>query len=384
MSNHTDERGEILDLLASALDIPDEVHEAADAKYVSLSEWLRADHLDRFRTDASIYPQGSMRLGTAVMPINANGEYDVDVVYCRDLQKGATTQETLKEQLGQQLRAFLEDAKRDGLGVPSLEPGRRCWTLTYAGQFHMDVLPAIPDVDAASGEAILIPDRDLREWQHSNPKGYASWFGEREAEALVAQRAYMAKEAQVNVESIPTDRVRTPLRQAVRLLKRHRDLWCEKDPSDKPTSIIVTTLAALAYSDERSTASALQAIASEMPNGIERRDGVYWIANPASLDENFADRWRDEPRKRERFFAWLERLRVDLSEMSSATGIQRLTTKLCLAFGASPAESAVRGFADVRYAARTAGNLRMESGSGRLGGSGSVVVPQHTNYGKAR
>ena len=80
------------------------------------------------------------------------------------------------------------------------EEGRRCWTLHYAddAQFHMDVLPCLPDAQAyqlllerrehaafardqsLSGQAIAITDWTLpqyeqlaEDWPLSNPLGYA-------------------------------------------------------------------------------------------------------------------------------------------------------------------------------------------------------------------
>ena len=56
--------------------------------------------------------------------------------------------------------------------------------------FHLDVLPAIPDVEYPS-TGILLTDVELREWQHSNPIGYATWFRNRseELQSLLAEAA---------------------------------------------------------------------------------------------------------------------------------------------------------------------------------------------------
>jgi hypothetical protein len=325
-----------------------------------------------------------MRLGTAVMPVDDNGEYDVDLVYRRELKKASTTQEALKEQLGEQLHAYVESLQAGGASIPSLESGRRCWTLEYPNAFHMDVLPAIPDEDASASDAILIPDRDLRDWQHSNPKGYATWFEEREAGILAARLREMARAAQVDVESIPRERAKTPLRQTVRLLKRHRDLWCQENHEHKPTSIIITTLAASAYSNEATTASALRGAVARLEEAIEKRQGIYWIANPANPDENFADKWRTEPSKAERFFEWVSALQIDVEEATSCTGIHRIVEKLSSAFGSAVAERAAKVLGDKRYEEREAGKLRMQTGSGQIGGAGEVRVRQHTNYGEDR
>ena len=140
----------------------------------------------------------------------------------------------------------------------------------------------------------------------------------------------------------------------------------------------------MAYSSETTTASALEAVVALLEEGIEMRNGIYWIENPANPDENFADKWRNEPRKVERFFDWLRALQTDVQEAASRTGIHRIVEKLSLAFGAAAAEGAARKFGDRRFEERTAGKLRMEHGSGRVGKTGQVRVPQHTNYGESR
>jgi hypothetical protein len=83
------------------------------------------------------------------------------------------------------------------------EEHRRCWRLNYAAnaQFHMDILPALPDAQryqtklllegyrtlarnsTLSGHAIAITDKTMphydlptEDWPQSNPAGYASWF----------------------------------------------------------------------------------------------------------------------------------------------------------------------------------------------------------------
>ena len=60
----------------------------------------------------------------------------------------------------------------------------RCIRLNYAGDFHLDIVPAIPDL-LAGGTCILVPDLDANlslhspqndRWKPSNPKGYKTWF----------------------------------------------------------------------------------------------------------------------------------------------------------------------------------------------------------------
>ena len=120
MTTRDDELSELLDLLSDGLDIPEEAYDQARSKYTELGRWLGDDHVEHFQTNASIYPQGSMRLGTVVMPVDGTSEFDVDLVYRRELRKASTTQETLYAQLGEQLHAYLKSLEAGEEPIPSL------------------------------------------------------------------------------------------------------------------------------------------------------------------------------------------------------------------------------------------------------------------------
>lgn len=383
----TQQLGTILDIIAEELDIPDATYADIVAKYEHLGAWIKADSEEKFRTDSEIYPQGSIRLGTIIRPVKNGDEYDVDLVYRRELAKTGVTQEELKTQAGEQLNRYLDHLKRVGREVPELESGRRCWTLNFKRQFHMDVLPAIPDDEAAANnlrdvdDGILITDRELHEWQPSNPKGYAKWFGERQKVILMERRAILAKAAKVDVEAIPESQVKTPLRRVVQALKRHRDLRYAGHPDDKPISIIITTLAAKAYENQPDFHDALLAVVGSMSSGIEKRDGVYWVANPVNPKENFADKWKAEPERAKRFFEWVGQLTADIAKAQQQTGMQKLAESLEPVFGKEILAKSMERYGRQMDAAHQSGALRMASKTGTLGAIGAVVG-NNTWYGE--
>ena len=108
----------------------------------------------------------------------------------------------------------------------------------------MDVLPALPDVEAQPN-GILLTDRELVRWQPSNPVDFADWFYAQMAREYREAREVLAK--QMDVEDVPAWYVKTTLQRTVQALKRHRDLYFADAPEDRPASIIITTLAARAY-----------------------------------------------------------------------------------------------------------------------------------------
>ena len=54
-----------------------------------------------------VYPQGSFRLGTVVRPLGAEGQYDIDMVDRRDVDKSSISQAKLKADVGEDLEAYL-------------------------------------------------------------------------------------------------------------------------------------------------------------------------------------------------------------------------------------------------------------------------------------
>ncbi len=101
---------------------------------------------------------------------------------------------------------------------------------------------------------------------------------------------------------------------AIQLLKYHRDInWRNDD--DKPISIIITTLATKAYNGEDNLYDALVNICKTMPDYIENRNDTYWVGNPVNENENFADKWKETPRKAQVFFQWLFSLNTLLNNL---------------------------------------------------------------------
>lgn len=370
----------ILDRTVDTLDIPAHQSALAERLYHQVGKWLEERDLENGRNPSSIYPQGSSRLGTATRSASGKTEQDIDLVYQRDIRKESTTQTELKKQAGDALRGYV----RSGIDEykPELVEGRRCWTLLYKHQFHMDILPAIPDLERG-GTSILITDRELTRWQHSNPKGYSAWFYKRMEAQYLEKRAALADRTKRAAESIPDWEIKTPLQRAIQLFKQHRDRTYRGDKEDCPISIIITTLAAHAYRGEADLYEAIEGICHRMPEYIEERNGIYWVANPAHPEENFADKWEKHPARRAIFINWLHRMQEDMLDALSMRGIHRITESLSRSFGKETMVKVAESFgADQRELSRT-GALTMAPATGRLGTSGSLAVRPHTFYGSA-
>jgi hypothetical protein len=368
---------EMLGTSIADFDAPLPLYERAVERYEALGNWLAAYWNDH-PAGGVIYPQGSIRLGTMVRPISEGADYDVDLVCRRDLPKSSTTQKALKADVGGGVGAYLATGPE---GDPSQSEGKRCWTLDYPEEpFHMDVLPALLNVEALPN-GILLTDRDFLRWLPSNPADFATWFYAQMAREFAETRAVLAK--QMDVEDVPAWYVKTTLQRTVQALKRHRDIYFADKPDDRPASIIITTLAARAYLGAGSLYEVLLDVTGMMPSLVEQRDGVWWVENPVQPDENFADRWRRKPGSDQRFFEWIGRAREDFAAIGAERGLDRVVTNLAKSFGQGPARRAGAKYGVELADARDRGRLGMAAKTGTLGAAVTRPVPKHTFHGDA-
>ena len=348
-----------LEEVAKSIDITPVQHEDAVAKYTSIGDWLDRPESTLDEYDPEIFPQGSFLIGTAIRPLDNREEFDIDLVCKLDAAKVDFSQKSLKTAVGAEIQSYADAHAMTNEPVE----GRRCWTLVYAGgaRFHMDILPAIPDEESyrvlletaghfaasrdvrVTGGAIAITDKEhpnyyriADEWPSSNPVGYAAWFKERMSGQLFERKRDFAASEQLviaSVQDVPDHKVKTSLQRAIQLLKRHRDYFYRDDPEHKPISIIISTLAAKCYGNERRIVDALSLILKNMDQHIENRNGVAWVANPVNPAENFADKWEGEAKKAGCFFDWLEAARRDFGAYLRASPFKQMPVELEEAFG---------------------------------------------------
>ena len=371
----------LLTNIASLSDLPPELRAMAESEYKEIGNYLAGMQADGW----DVYPQGSMAIGTVVRPIGDSG-FDLDMVCLRNVAKQSTTQQKLKDEVGQALKAYVERANTKPIDV---SPSRRCWVVDYPdnsghGGLHIDVLPAIPDVDAHSDTAIEITDENLRHWQPSDPKAYAAWFNECTAKQRRAIKEAMAFKMGKSVDEIPDWEVKTTLQRVVQVLKLHRDQYFDNKDSDlRPPSILVTTLAAFAFAGEEELAEAVASCVRGMPSHVNQVNGLYVVQSPVS-EENFADKWNEYPERQAAFDDWMQQVRRDIDEAGAEEGMDRVGARLAKSFGESVVASAARRMGTEIRESRDTGKLTFAAGAGGLGAAaaGAATVPQHKFYGR--
>jgi hypothetical protein len=345
----------------SQLDITQAEHRLAVARYTAVARSL-AEHWNIDPYDGLVYPQGSMRLGTITRKYHRHDEIDIDLVARRDQPKQSVSQADLKADAGVGLEKFVLSEPE---GAPSLDEGKRCWTLHYSG-FHLDVLPALPNPDADSASAIIITDTELVRWQFSDPVAYARWFHTVMADEIKEKLKILAK--RMDIAAVPDWPVKTTLQQTVQALKRHRDIYFTEALDLRPASIIITTLAAHAYRGSGGDLyEVLDDITDRMPGFVLHDGQRYIVANPVEPRENFTDRWHGKPERAEAFFRWIEQARTDFDGLArGGGGLDTVISKMASVFGDRPAGEAGRNLSRGIVESRRQGQLSYGAGTGTL------------------
>jgi len=222
MTNKEQEYNKYLSKVVENLDISDTMRDKAVSSYTAVGEWL-GDCADD--TSIKISPQGSFYLGTVIKPLTDDDDYDIDLV-CLLEDKHNASENEIKNLVGDYLKKHGKYANMLDKDKPE---GKRCWTLHY-DEFHMDILPCVPK-EKAYIEPYFTDIRlthkvapNVYISKYSNPYKYHKWFEEQMKVKLFEVKKSFSIRNQVDISDVPLYKVKTPLQQAIQLLKRHRDI----------------------------------------------------------------------------------------------------------------------------------------------------------------
>lgn len=286
------------------------------------------------------YQQGSYSTGTAIKPQNSS-EFDIDAVLVLNLDEESKPKETL-----QKIKNVITSYEnyKDKVKVKD-----RCVRIDYAGDFHMDIVPAKL---ADDGEHILIPCKSEDEWQETNPKGFTEWFEDKHRDSEYK------------------------LSQTVRLIKYWRDLKVGKDTA--PKSILLSTLVANNILHHNSIAETL---VETLENLVENIDSILneedepYVENPSLEGENLARDW--DKSKFDIFKTKLEKFasnsRVALDEADKDKSIKKWRESFGTKFPEElPEEKVANAISAGQILVNSQGTLNRECGKS---------IPEHRFYG---
>lgn len=291
------------ELLENKINITQSMYDKADRIYEDVCNTLQ-ENLNLY--DPDIFIQGSFKLKTVIKPVDKEEQYDLDIVCHLKFDKNKMSQGRLKELVGNALR------KR----YRTVEQKKRCWRIVQ-DNFHIDILPAIPAESSLYSyilsknshlidRPILIPDKELKTWTPSHPRGYAKWFEDQGNKKAPHKRSLLTENSQEPLRN-PNNKV-SVLQNTVKIMKYYRDIQFINNPDDKPISVILTTLAAKYYNGEQTIEEALSNITKRIIGDAQEIFVEGCISNPVLPEENFADKWAKEPNLKEAFKKWVKSL----------------------------------------------------------------------------
>lgn len=312
--NHGFQREDLLARLAESLELGETRSKKMETAYNAIYDVLKADSVFFSKVDFVVYPQGSKAIGTTTKPIGKD-EFDLDiVVQIRDFYYNYSSSEIYNHLI----RVFTDNEVYRN----KLDPKNRCARINYAGDFHLDVLPGCIIVE--NEDRLKAPDRELVSWTSTFPKGYSSWFLDRARDVrqpVLLRKAFSdfvsLNEAKAEQEDLPTENIylKEPLKRAVQLTKRYRDIFFSEKPKYRTSSIILTTIFAQFYQGEASIYETIDNVLnrilehySEYQQLFENR-GVYKrikVFNPVDPEEDFTDKWDKDKEYYFQFIAFVK------------------------------------------------------------------------------
>lgn len=302
-SDNTYELDAELARIAESIQLDETRQKRMEAAYESINKILNDDNGYFKNANFEVYPQGSVRIGTTIRPI-VGEEYDLDiVVHIYDDWKKKTSNEIYNE-----LKRVLNN---NAVYKEKIELKNRCIRIKYAGDFHMDILPGLQEQPNDTNR-LMVPDRELKNWTTSNPRGYSEWFiGKTE----LAKRSLLEKAFSIENLNIEEFAKKKPLTRAVQLLKLYRDEYFKNDSENATSSIILTTIAGWNYKGDESIYLSLKNIIESLD---ERHfnGGRIRVLNPVNPQEDFSEKWDSNPILYKSFLRFSQNLKQQWTNLS--------------------------------------------------------------------
>ena len=300
---------DLLDRMAESLQLDKTRYDLMIQHYEAIKKWIEADELFFKPFKYELYPHGSVRIRTTVKPIGKD-EFDLDIALHIKAQWSNHTPEKIYAELKRRLSEHADYNEK-------MELKNRCIRLNYAGDFHMDILPGIQE-NEWDEDKLRVPDRLLGCWVSTNPRGYGKWFLDKAATVKVS-----LLEKALRAENLPSNAYenKKPLQRGVQLIKRYRDIYFQDDDEFKTSSIILTTIAGLYYNGEESIFLTVENIVNKIRQHTLYNTARIKVLNPVNSEEDFTDKWENEPRYYQAFKAFCEHLYHQWQELKKENGV---------------------------------------------------------------
>lgn len=324
---------------------------------------------------AEIYPQGSIRLRTAVKPLKSD-EFDIDLILYLPNANGAS-----KDQIMNAVREHLMD---NATYKPMLSELPRGFRINYAREYHLDITPGKDYLEfIRPGQPLWVPDK-REQFKETNSKGLANWFDANSSVTPIFLKNNQFFDAKANrsLEDIPDQNDKSLLSILVQILKRHRDEWANRDGNTlgeyKPISVLITTLATHAYEyvisrkqNYDNEYDVLLDVIENMPQFIENSNGNYYVRNPSMREENYAEKWNrtkdsEGAMLQNAFGEWHYNVKSTVESLAelSSQGTDKLFNSFTDSFGEGPVKFARNSWIESTNKDRKSNNIGVALSTG--------------------
>ena len=353
------------------LQLAPSLYTQATERYTTIAKTIQQDPAFNQIT-LNMYPHGSFRLKTTVKPLS-DDEFDLDFV--AELPSvAAMTPHELYNHIVRILRT-------DGIHNNMVELKKRCVRVNYANDFHMDIMPG--KLISPETKEIIVPDHELKGWNHhSNPIGFADWF-ERQAKTRILFEMSEFWKFQHNIEKVTDQEVTEqlePLRRAVQLVKRYRDIFCEKSNTEPVRSIVICTMMGSIASFTGNTLQIIENFCNYVNGLIAESNGEPFIVKNPVVDEVLTEKWKEGSNYQD-FVSMMKSLTDDvnvLKTLSTNSDINALVKEM---FGEAITNLVLTNYAKKLSETRAAGKLNIDPNGVLTTHATGIPVRKNTFYG---
>jgi hypothetical protein len=252
------------DTLHSRVTPTDQQRKDLQERWNDLAEHLKPALRERSGYEISSWIQGSYKFGTLIKPVQKGEEYDVDLGVYFHWRGSEGRAAPAPEQLREWVQSECEIYSSQVYDIKDVAqpPKERCSRLTYVAQFHIDVPAYHFDPETSITRLATLS----KGWEGSDPEKLYNWF----------------KDYVENPE-------RDQLRRVIRYLKAWAALTFAPTANARPSSVLLTVLAADAFLDEHVADAALQdddALLCISRNMLDRLSAQASVQNPVDEAEN--------------------------------------------------------------------------------------------------
>jgi len=288
--------------------------------------------------DLRVFVHGSLLSNTTVRPIHKD-EIDLDIVILFKLDHQTVNPQAVQDEIYNLLAA-------DERYKKIIERKSRCIRIQYKSNFHIDLMPALPEFQSSHSNWIMVP-HEVTEgnftWQLSNPMDLNEWLKGREQrfDSLILNEDGI-KRGDVEVVPMPDQTVeKSNLLYIIQLLKRSRDHHFKGDEDAKKIARSIALLV-LAGTHYQWCGNNLILELISVVDLIEQKTANYLdlhVYNPVQLHlpkeerEDFAEKWRQDKALYDQFREWILHLQQELEMLftlraSSLTDYAEILKKL--------------------------------------------------------